>query len=75
MSEFKWYAKYLIAKVWDVEEALTFEEKNKLYELLAKVVNYRLSNYKPIHQYLVINKDEPYFDEVFKIVEENNHDG
>lgn len=70
------FDKFLVTKVSDAVNALTIEEFDRLNGLLLKIQGYRGSIGKPIfNNYLVINVDEPYADEVIEIMKRHDHWG
>jgi hypothetical protein len=68
--------KYLVIKIDDYHEALEEREKDQLADLLHRIQFYRVTQLKsPTNQYVVINTDEPYADEVIAIMKKHGHWG
>ena len=61
--------KFLVLKIADIEEALTSPQKRLLQMYATRVEEWRLNHGKHIHSYVVINRDEPYFPAVLKLME------
>ena len=61
----KWENKFLVMKWEWVDENLDKKEIGELFKLLEKA-----AKNKPSYSYYVVNTDEPYADEVWKLIEE-----
>lgn len=62
--------KYIVLKVEDIEDVATYTEKETLKDIAERVSMLRKRqgrNTKP--EYYIVNKDEPYADEVRKLIE------
>ena len=64
----KWVEKYIVLKLEDTTKYLSIEEKTDLVHLCLKVEHGRKTEGKKENRYLVINTDEPYFNEVLKLM-------
>lgn len=67
MSDFK----YLVVKNEDIGKHLSPSEIEHLAEMLESIRKGRADENKLIHQYLVVNFDEPYAGEVADLIETN----
>lgn len=66
--------KYLVFKSDDIEKYCSQESEESLRRIALEVMAGRLRDLKPVkNNYLVINRDEPYFPKLKEIVEE--HEG
>ena len=68
----KIYKKFIAVKVEDVEKYLDDEQKTQLRKICDFLCYGRAKDGKKMNEYIVINTDEPYFDEVVKLME---HEG
>jgi hypothetical protein len=57
--------KFLVIKWEDVGKYLNVQEHEMLQRALTKINVGRVADGKPINEYLVVNKDEPYAQEVY----------
>ena len=65
---------HLILKLEDLDKALNQKEAYVLSEILEKYERYRLVQKKiPTPEYIVINADEPYIQEIIDILKKYNH--
>lgn len=70
------FDKFLIAKREDIDKYLDDSERSLLYDLMFKISHGRYHDDKSIsNTYLVINTDEPYSDEIIKIMKANGQWG
>lgn len=61
--------KFVVAKVEDIEKHLSKERQHQLGDLLREVARGRIvEGKKAFNDYWVVNKDEPYSDEVRKLI-------
>lgn len=66
------FAKYIVLKVEDIDDCLTKAQAESLSDVLAAVYEYRKEmNKEPLPTYYVINTDEPYAEDIKKILVEN----
>lgn len=66
---------HLVLKMEDVENALELREIEILNEILDKIARYRISQQKnAFSEYYIVNTDEPYADQVYDIIMENEMD-
>lgn len=64
--------KFFVLKIEDLFNAFSEEEAEIFDDLLARHEKYRISlGKKPNNKYWIVNRDEPYADEVKKIIEVN----
>jgi len=64
--------KFFVLKIEDFIDALSWKDIELFDSFLAKHEEYRISLGKnPNNKYWVVNRDEPYADEVKKIIEDN----
>lgn len=70
MREFQRELRYLVAKVRDVETALTDGEKQELAALLKKVEQYRTDSGKPPLECVVVESDWPNYEETWASVQQ-----
>jgi len=63
--------KYFVIKMEDIFEALDEKWLSAFNEILKKYNEHRKTKDKPINKYWLVNRDEPYSDQVKKIIEEN----
>ncbi len=61
--------RFLVLKLTDIEDGLAKSEQELLRKLVNKIQGIRAIRAKPVHSYVVINQDEPYFSEVLKLME------
>jgi hypothetical protein len=61
--------RYFVLKWEDIEAALMDYQKGQLSLICYDVRSYRESQGKPQNQYVVINQDEPYFNDVLKLMD------
>jgi hypothetical protein len=61
-------AKYLVLKTEDIDAALDSRGQFYLSQIVQSVRDYREKQGKTDNRYFVINDDEPYFDEVVRLV-------
>ncbi len=61
--------KYIVLKRSDIDLALTRVQKMFLSQMCADIASWRDAQNKPINKYVVINQDEPYFQEVLKLMD------
>ena len=67
--------KYIVIKINDAEEHLMDEEQKELCRLSQEISRMRRHYGKSDNEYLVINTDEPYVDEIIAILKRNGHWG
>lgn len=67
--------KFLVLKIEDFFTYLHEDDQIIFDELFDKVNNGRKADYKKDNEYLVINTDEPYINEIIDILKKNNHWG
>ena len=70
MSEFKRERRYLVAKVRDVETALSDDEKRQLSALMERVEHHREQQGKSPLECVVVESDWPNFQETWDSVRE-----
>ncbi len=70
MSEFKRERRYLVAKVRDVETALSDDEKRQLSALMGKVEHHREQQGKSPLECVVVESDWPNYQETWDSVRE-----
>ncbi|MEX5835826.1 hypothetical protein D070_13540 [Bacillus velezensis] len=67
-------SKYTILKNEDVTRYGTDEQQQALYDLGVEIaLNRVIDGKQPFPQYLVINQDEPYAEEVISIMRKHGH--
>jgi predicted DNA-binding protein (MmcQ/YjbR family) len=72
MSEFKRiYNKYIVFKIADVQKYLSPEEKRQLVIISETILNGRHMDDKKDNHYVVVNEDEPYSEQVWKLIEDS----
>ncbi len=69
------FSKFTVLENNDIEEYLSPLGIHRLNELIGVVDRCRMKDNKTLNTYLVINTDEPYADEVIKILKRNGHWG
>lgn len=67
--------KHVVVKIEDIFEHLNPTEREILLMLLNKIEEERIMNGKKINEYLVINTDETYAEQVVNILKANGHWG
>ncbi|MDO3680411.1 hypothetical protein [Paenibacillus ehimensis] len=67
--------KYAVVKIADIDKLLNKEDKQKMYQILNTINEFREAAGKKLNSYLVINADESYADQVIDILKENGHWG
>jgi len=68
--------KHVVLKIEDVEKYLHDYQRNELAEMCGDIEYGRKRNGENVdNEYLVINTDEPYADEVIEILKKNGHWG
>lgn len=70
MNEFKREHRYLIAKLTDVDAALSLEEEAALFGILGKLEAYRKSVGKHPFDAVVVEQDWPEYEKVWSMIEE-----
>lgn len=63
--------KYLVVRNTDITKYLDEEEQDSLRGLVSKINCERLLNGKSIYQYVVVNSNAPYIDEVIELMQKN----
>jgi hypothetical protein len=72
MSEkFERENKYLVIKWADMRKYLNERQLQNLQEIIAKVGIGRAQDDKDDHIYVVVNQDEPYAEDVWKLIEKH----
>ncbi|MCP1528544.1 hypothetical protein [Bacillus pumilus] len=72
--------KYVVLKQSEIDLYATDAQKRHLYALQVEIMlNRTIQGKRPVNYHVVINRDEPYFSDVMKLVESNekesdNHD-
>lgn len=69
MQSFEREARYLVAKIRDVEAALTDIEKAELHRLMQKVDSYRTDNGKDPLECVVVESDWPNYQSTWDSVQ------
>lgn len=69
MSSFIREERYLVLKYSDLKECLSEDENETLHSLVLKNDSYRRKNGKPILEAVVIEKDWPEYETVWKMLE------
>jgi len=68
--------KFIVIKKDDLNGSLSMLEKKQLTCILSNIFDWRLrTNKKPDNEYIVINTDEPYVNEIIEILKKNNQWG
>lgn len=67
----KRYGKYVVIKWADVDKYLDSDSKHLFEWLIRKIEKGRLWDYKPLHNYVVVNQAEPYADQVWNLIVQN----
>lgn len=64
--------KYVVLKQSEIDLYATDEQKRHLYDLQVEIMlNRTIHGKRPVNDYVVINRDEPYFSNVMKLIESN----
>ncbi|ATX84798.1 hypothetical protein HUS59_17025 [Bacillus velezensis] len=66
-------SKYVVLKMDDIKNHLTIEEQLLLWTSIEKINVCREAEGKKFNNYAVINRDEPYIDEVTDIMRKHGH--
>lgn len=66
-------SKFIILKTEDIKDHLTFEEQLFLGALIDRINVCRETEGKTFNDYVVINRDEPYIDEVTDIMKKHGY--
>ena len=69
-NKFKRYNKYLVLKISDLEQYLSREDHKMLALIVEKVRQNRILKGKKIHQYIVVNQELPYAEQVWKLIQD-----
>lgn len=70
MSDFEREQKYLVLKWDDLRAALTEEQHNQLSTICADIAGHRFDQGKRMFiRHVVVNEDEPYADQVWRLIE------
>ncbi len=68
--------KFIVYKIADTVKYLNNDERKQLVNISSKLSRSRKRNdKKPVNEYLVINIDEPYINEIIEIMKRNGHWG
>lgn len=59
---------HIVIKIDDTDKYLSEHQKRELNNILLTINKGRLSDKKPLNEYLVINKDEKYADKIQKLI-------
>jgi len=70
-QEFKRYEKYAVFKFADVQKYLSPSQLMALTNISMTIDQARLKDGKVNHGYVVVSDDEPYAEEVWKLIEKN----
>ncbi|WP_024427688.1 hypothetical protein [Bacillus safensis] len=63
---------YVVLKQSEIDLYATDEQKRHLYDLQVEIMlNRTIQGKRPVNDYLVINRDEPYFPDVMNLDESN----
>ncbi len=71
MTEFKRENKYLVLKHDDIELYLKKRDKTDLDIMLLGIAQGRMDDGKEPNRYVVVNEDEPYAEQVWKLIEKH----
>lgn len=64
--------KFIVLKIDDIEKHCSEKDKDALTKTLIAITTGRIEEGKSVNnEYLVVNTDEPYADDVRKIIKEN----
>lgn len=74
MTGFERKVKYIVFKIEDVEKYLSKEMKWNLVIISETILNGRVEDGKKSNQYVVVNEDEPYAEQVWKLIQEATND-
>lgn len=67
MGQEKHTKKHLVMKYSDIEKYCTEDEKHQLRNMLIHIAQGRAQDEKkPTNRYLVVNEDEPYYEELYR---------
>ncbi len=64
---------HLVLKLSRIQEHLNAEELNEFVELLEVIYNRTVEAGEKDHEYIVVNMDEPYAEEVVEVLKRNGH--
>lgn len=64
-------SKYLVFKIEDCVKYLSETNKLNLDNIIDSIILGRLTDNKPLNEYLVINQDEKYSDKVIELMKKN----
>ena len=70
-QEFKRYEKYVVLKFADIQKYLSPVQLVALTDISVTIDRTRLMDGKTNHGYVVVSSDEPYAEEVWKLIEKN----
>ncbi|EDW22421.1 hypothetical protein FO510_05290 [Bacillus pumilus] len=63
---------YVVLKKSEIDRYATDEQKRHLYDMQVEIMlNRTIQGKRPVNDYVVINRDEPYFSDVMQLVESN----
>lgn len=71
MNTFKRQQKYLVLKLEDIADALSNHEQAQLGAMIWKINAARTRTGKKENNYVVVNEDEPYAEEVWALIQQN----
>lgn len=66
-------SKFLVIKNNDVMDYLTPTETSILIELVDKINLSKIKDKKNINEYIVVNRDEKYIEDIIDVLRENGH--
>ena len=72
MKEFKREIKYLVLKWDDIDKYLTRIERENLLVVCKKIEIYRSFDGKEENNYVVVNEDEPYAEQVWELIRKHH---
>ncbi|WP_113755070.1 hypothetical protein [Bacillus pumilus] len=63
---------YVVLKKSEIDRYATDEQKRHLYDLQVEIMlNRTAQGRRPVNDYVVINRDEPYFPDLMNLIESN----
>ena len=71
MPRFERYTKYEVMKLKDIKKYLNSDQKAVLSGIIETIQEGRKADGKvPCHNYVVVNEDQPYAEQVWKLIQE-----
>jgi len=65
--------KYLVMKYTDIDNYADYEDEQGIINACISITNGRINEEKTDNDYIVINMDEPYINEIIEVMKKHGH--